>query len=51
MAFNIHLFICDNCRRYVRQLKHLIGAIPLMHRKASTQEVSTLMNHIHSHQD
>jgi|TARA_R100000935_G_scaffold22299_1_gene41148 predicted anti-sigma-YlaC factor YlaD len=30
MAFKLHLFICHNCRNYVRQLKITITSIKLM---------------------
>ncbi|WP_014707273.1 zf-HC2 domain-containing protein [Methylophaga nitratireducenticrescens] len=30
MAFKMHLFICHNCRNYVRQLKITITSIKLM---------------------
>lgn len=51
MAFRVHLVICNHCRRYVRQLKYLVRAIPFMHRKASSQEVSAVMDHIHSRKE
>ena len=30
MAFKMHLFMCHNCRNYVRQLKITISSIRLM---------------------
>lgn len=30
MAFKMHLFVCHNCRNYVRQLKTTISSIRLM---------------------
>lgn len=30
MAFKMHLFMCHNCRNYVRQLKTTISSIRLM---------------------
>lgn len=30
MAFKTHLFLCHNCRHYVRQLKTTISSIRLM---------------------
>lgn len=27
-AVRLHLLVCDNCRRYVSQLRVLLGAIP-----------------------
>jgi predicted anti-sigma-YlaC factor YlaD len=30
MAFKMHLFMCHNCRNYLRQLKTTISSIRLM---------------------
>ena len=49
LAMRFHLLICDKCRRYVRQLRALLRATPFMHGKASDDEVSRVMDHIHSH--
>lgn len=48
LAVKLHLLICHNCRRYVRQLRKLIVAIPYMHRRATDEEVSRVMSRIHS---
>ncbi|WP_461521097.1 anti-sigma factor family protein [Porticoccus sp.] len=48
LAVKVHLLICHNCRRYLRQLQRLIVAIPHMHRRASDEEVSKVMSCIHS---
>lgn len=50
LAINLHLLMCRHCRRYMRQLRALLRAIPFMHGKASNAEVSEVMEHIHSHQ-
>ena len=48
LAIRIHLLICHHCRRYVRQFKILIRAIPFMHSRASDEEVSRIMGCIHA---
>ena len=48
LAIKVHLLICHNCRRYVRQLQMLIVAIPYMHRRATDDEVAKVMSCIHS---
>lgn len=47
IAVQLHLMICHHCRRYVRQLRVLLRAIPFMHSQASDAEVSQVMDHIH----
>ncbi|MCR9184324.1 MAG: peroxidase-related enzyme [Halieaceae bacterium] len=46
MAVRVHLLMCDDCRRFVRQLAGLIRAIPFMHRPASPEEVETVLDHV-----
>ncbi|MFN2327913.1 MAG: zf-HC2 domain-containing protein [Chromatocurvus sp.] len=46
LAMKMHLLMCHHCRRYVRQLRALLKAIPFMHRQASNDEVSKVMEHI-----
>lgn len=46
IAVKLHLLMCRHCRRYVRQLRALIRAVPFMHRKASDEEVSRIMDHV-----
>jgi len=48
-AMRFHLFICRDCRRYLSQLKALLGAIPFMHSKASDEEVNKVMDCIDNH--
>ncbi|MGD9661225.1 MAG: zf-HC2 domain-containing protein [Porticoccaceae bacterium] len=50
LALKMHLLICRHCRRYVRQLRALLRAIPFMYGKASDTEVSRVMEHLHGHQ-
>lgn len=49
-ALKMHLLMCRHCRRYVRQLRALLRAVPFMHSQASDAEVSEVMEHIHRHQ-
>jgi predicted anti-sigma-YlaC factor YlaD len=51
LAIKMHLLMCSHCRRYVRQLRALLRAIPFMHKKTSDTEVSKVMEHIHSYRD
>jgi len=46
LQFKFHLFICKKCAVYVRQFDALKRAIPFMHRKASDEEVSKVMESI-----
>lgn len=38
MAVRIHLFMCGNCRRYLRQLRVLLGALPGVSTPPSSDE-------------
>ena len=42
-ALRMHIIICRHCRRYVKQFRHLLRAIPRMHGQASESEVSRVM--------
>ena len=42
-AMRMHLVICRHCRRYVRQFRRLLSAIPGMHGLASDDEVDAVM--------
>jgi len=46
IKIKIHLMLCRHCRRYVHQLKILIEAIPFIHRQASEEEVSHVIDRI-----
>jgi anti-sigma factor ChrR (cupin superfamily) len=46
VAVKLHLLMCRHCRRYVRQLRALIHAVPFMHSKASDEEVTKIMDHV-----
>ena len=49
MALRLHLFMCGHCRRYLRQLRQLLGAVPQMHGEASDEEVNKVLRHLHDH--
>ena len=44
--FTFHLLMCKHCSRYISQFEALKDATPFMHRKASDDEVSRVMNSI-----
>ncbi len=46
LAIRIHLLMCRHCRRFMRQFKLLLSAIPAMHKPASEAEVEQVMQHI-----
>jgi len=48
LSVKLHLLMCHHCRRYVKQLRLLIRAVPRMHAKANDEEVSRIMAHIYS---
>lgn len=45
-AMRLHLMMCHHCRRYIRQLRALLQAIPSMHRRATDQEVEEIMGRL-----
>lgn len=49
ISLRIHLFMCGPCRRYLRQLRVLLGAVPHMHGEASDEEVDKVLKHLHDH--
>lgn len=48
IAVQVHLLICRHCRRYIKQLRRLVAAIPFMHNQATEEEVRAIMDHLHS---
>lgn len=46
LALRMHLFMCVHCRRYVRQLRLLLKAIPFVHGPASDEEVEKVMSRV-----
>lgn len=51
LAIRFHLLICHNCRRYIKQLRQLISAIPGLHQRASDKEVESVMAHLNNKPD
>ena len=49
ISLRVHLFMCGPCRRYLRQLRVLLGAVPHMHGEASDEEVDKVLKHLHDH--
>ncbi|MDF1629801.1 MAG: zf-HC2 domain-containing protein [Alcanivoracaceae bacterium] len=49
VALRFHLFMCGNCRRYLSQLRLLLGAVPQMHGQASDEEVDQVLERLHDH--
>lgn len=50
-AVRMHLLVCHHCRRYVRQFKDLLRAIPRMHGKAESAEIDKVMQQIREAQN
>ena len=48
IAIKCHLLLCRHCRRYVKQLRRLVAAIPYMHSRATEAEVGRVMDCIHA---
>ena len=46
LSVKMHLLVCRHCRRYLRQLRILIRAVPFMHARANDEEVSEIMTHV-----
>lgn len=46
LSLQMHLLMCHHCRRYIKQLRLLIRAVPFMHAKASDDEVDQVMAHV-----
>lgn len=49
IELRLHLLMCVHCRRYVRQLRKLVAAIPGMHGLASDEDVDKVMQCVHEH--
>ena len=47
----MHLLMCHHCRRYVRQLKMLLGALGDMHGDASDEEVERVLKRLRESHD
>ncbi len=42
-----HLVICVHCRRYLRQLRVLLGALPHLRQRATEAQVDAVMARLH----
>lgn len=42
----LHLLLCQHCRRYMRNFRRLLRAVPFMHRPASEEEVEQVMRRV-----
>jgi len=51
LSMRLHILICGHCRRYLKQLKSLLQAIPFMHGTATDVEVEKVMEIIHNEAD
>lgn len=43
LAIGLHLLICIHCRRYLRQLRLLLGALPHLRRRTEAEQVDAVM--------
>ena len=48
MSIWMHLQLCRHCRRYVKQLRWLLQAIPTMHRALPEEELERVLSSIDS---
>lgn len=46
LALHMHLLMCVHCKRFVRQLRFLLRAIPFMHPPAGDAEVDQVMTRL-----
>lgn len=46
LPLRLHLLLCRHCRRYVRNFRRLLRAVPFMHRPASDEEVEQVMERV-----
>ena len=44
LSLRMHLLMCAHCRRYARQLKILVGALPEVHEDASDTEIRRVLD-------
>lgn len=44
LRVQMHLLICHHCRRYVRQLRVMVGALAGLHGKVRPEEVKKIMD-------
>lgn len=46
LAIYLHLLICVHCRRYLRQLRLLLKALPRLRRRAEESEIEAVMQRL-----
>lgn len=46
-SVRLHLLMCRHCRRYVRQLKAMLGVLPYLHRLADDRTIEQIWQRIH----
>lgn len=46
LAIYLHLLICVHCRRYLRQLRLMLAALPRLRRRAEDSEVDAVMQYV-----
>ena len=48
LQLRLHLLLCDHCRRYIRQLRVLVGALQRLGTRTSSEVVAAVMRAIHA---
>lgn len=51
LSLRLHSVLCRHCRRYLRQLRALLAAIPAVHPPASDEQVAQVLNCIHERRE
>lgn len=51
LSARLHLSLCRHCRRYLRQLKTLLAALPALRRDADEDTVTRVMTGITARED
>lgn len=46
LSVRVHILLCVHCRRYLRQLRRLLKAMPHVHHHASDDEVGEVMRRL-----
>ena len=48
LQLRLHLLLCDHCRRYIRQLRVLVGALQRLGARTSADIAAAIMRAIHA---
>lgn len=43
LALRVHLLMCRNCRRYVRQLKLMVGTLPQLPEDSTDDDIQRVL--------